>query len=1025
MSPPKKSRLIRRLRGGFRWARITVWFLIFLAVVAVAYLHLLGLPDFLKRPLLARMRERGFEAQFTSAKLGWGPAVIIENASFRRPDQPLSPRLSAAQTHVLLNWTELLHRRLKVDGFRVQQGKLQVPASGVIGDFLSLDHVSLNLALLTNDTIQLTGGSATFHGMQISVEGTVTHFSEMRDWSFRAMTGTNQNQAPAMAAAGTNQNPASPDQTEEALSHFGQILDQVRFVSPPKLEALLSADGRNPDSLRGELLLRAAGARSPWGEFRGLNLAAACNRPVSSGPAAFMKLRVSAEEVVTARASGRNLYLTADVAHVAGTNLEASVNFAVDRFLGRLPAPAQTNSVTAVRLRGNGSLTVGADLTNVVSAGGTLLGNQLTTPWGSAESANVICRGAAVAGSPGTNSGWGPWAVLAGRELAWAADLVNVSSPQLQFGRLQCAGSWRAPEIVLTNLQVSLYGGSAGGRARLDAASRELETAVEFDFDTHRIAPLLTPSARDWMAQFGWEKPPKVAAAARLLLPPWTNAPADWWDAVLPTLQIAGDFSAGPASYRGVTLSSAQSRFTYTNEVWNLPRLRAARPEGNLDLDITSSDATEDFVFMVDSTVSPGIARPFLPESQKPLLDEAVFPIPPQIHGVVSGNWGQGSRTAFSAQIMATNFVADHETVDGLVATVAYTNLQMRVTEAHLWKDGREAKTPLVEVDFRADKIATSNLISTVDPRVVTRVLGALAPDWLKAIGFDTPPAVELSGSFVPEDELATDLHFTVTGQNFRYANALAEQLSGQVNWTGRSVALTNVQGGLYGGTLRGWGVFDYTAAGDTDFRGQFALTNIELSRVVPGLLKETNKIEGILDGRLAITDGNSRDVKSWVARGDVSINKALLWDIKIFGVFSGLLDAVVPGSGDSRAYQAKADFLVTNALLATDNLEIRSTHLRLLYRGTMNLKTELDARAEARVLRDAPILGPLFFGWALAPLDKLFEYKIGGTFNAPTYKTVYLPEFLMMLARPFHTLRSLLPPAEPTPPADAPKSGK
>ena len=77
-----KSRGFRIARLIFRWTRIVLWFGIFLVVVSVAYLHLIGLPEFLKARLLGRLEEAGFEAEFSNARVGWGPDVEIENAFF-------------------------------------------------------------------------------------------------------------------------------------------------------------------------------------------------------------------------------------------------------------------------------------------------------------------------------------------------------------------------------------------------------------------------------------------------------------------------------------------------------------------------------------------------------------------------------------------------------------------------------------------------------------------------------------------------------------------------------------------------------------------------------------------------------------------------------------------------------------------------------------------------------------------------------------------------------------------------------
>jgi hypothetical protein len=123
-------------------------FAIFLVVATGAYLHLIGLPDFLKLILLNRLRERGFEVYFTSARLGIGPEVVVDNAAFHRADRPLGPRLSAGRTVIHLDPVLLLRRRVSVDALLISQGSLQLPFSEAGGDFLSVNDVFLDLALL-------------------------------------------------------------------------------------------------------------------------------------------------------------------------------------------------------------------------------------------------------------------------------------------------------------------------------------------------------------------------------------------------------------------------------------------------------------------------------------------------------------------------------------------------------------------------------------------------------------------------------------------------------------------------------------------------------------------------------------------------------------------------------------------------------------------------------------------------------------------------------------------------------------
>ncbi len=1028
-----KSRSFRRCRAVFRWVRITIWFAIFLLVAAGAYLHLVGLPDFLKRDLLDHLSERGFEVQFTSARLGWGPDVVVDNAAFHRSDRPLSPRLSAGQTRVRLNLAKLLRRRVSLDALLISQGSLLLPFSEAAGDSIAVNDVYLDLALLPNDTIQLRNGHASFHGIQLTLRGTVTNFMATRKVNLWP-AATN----PIPSA--TNPAPAAAP-PQNSLRQFAATFNQIHFPAPPRLDLNLTADGRDPDTLRMRISLDSDGVQTPWGQAAGLNLAADCARPIHPGSSPFVKARLFASAFTTPQAQGTRLDLTADIFRAAGSNLQAAVDFTVADFAGRPAGGAETNELKASSLTWHGSVTLQPSPLVLLAASGELQAARLGTRWGSSGSAAVTCSVAKVPGSPAADASWGFWANLNRWALDWQADLGKVVTPDLQLDRFLCAGSWRAPELVLTNVDASLYSGALSGRARLDVATRQLNAGASFDFEAHQLSHLLPAVLQTRLREIQWQRPPRAALQARVLLPSWTNRPPDWADRLLPSLQLTGDFSLGPSSFRGFSLDSVQARLAYSNQVWDIPRLHLVRPGGQADVAFTASDETGAFSFIIDSHLDPAGLRPLLPEKQQPLLDEAVFSEtnPPIIHAEISGRWHEPAKLAVNARLAATNFTAHGETVDGLEATVAirgpwdepanlagnarlaatnltfrgekvdgletaleYTNLLLRLRDARLFKDGGELAAPLAEMDWNAKRISLSNVVSTLDKNIAVRLLGAQAPSWLRAIGFDTPPSIRAGGSFVLHDPMATDLHFAVSGHNFRYTKLLAGTASGEVNWTGQSVALTNIQAGLYEGTLQGWGVFDHDPKMGTKFRGQVFLAGIQLPALVQGWNAKSKRLEGVLEGHVFITGGGSANKKSWTGSGHLSVNHAVLWNIRLFGIFSPMLNGIIPGSGNNRAYQATADFVLTNGLVATDNLQIRSTDFRLLYRGTLNTEKQLDARVEAQVLRDFPILGHVF-SWAVAPLSKLFEYKVGGTLDAPTYRPLYIPKALTLILEPFH----------------------
>jgi hypothetical protein len=98
----------------------------------------------------------------------------------------------------------------------------------------------------------------------------------------------------------------------------------------------------------------------------------------------------------------------------------------------------------------------------------------------------------------------------------------------------------------------------------------------------------------------------------------------------------------------------------------------------------------------------------------------------------------------------------------------------------------------------------------------------------------------------------------------------------------------------------------------------------------------------------------------------------------------------------------------MTNGVIFADDLEIRSTMMRMQYAGTVDLQSRVNARVTAQLLRDTWVVGPLL-STALWPVSKLFEYKITGTLRQPQSEPVYIPKFLLLPLHPIHSLEEIL----------------
>ena len=211
-----------------------------------------------------------------------------------------------------------------------------------------------------------------------------------------------------------------------------------------------------------------------------------------------------------------------------------------------------------------------------------------------------------------------------------------------------------------------------------------------------------------------------------------------------------------------------------------------------------------------------------------------------------------------------------------------------------------------------------------------------------------------------------------------------------------------------------GYAHFDFHPGRPTDYQFNLTATNALLHPLVADLFLNTNRLDGRLSGTLVITNASTADIQSWNGYGNLNLQDGLIWDIPIFGVFSGVLNTMVPGLGSSRASAGTCSYVITNGIIRSDDLDVRSTGTRLQYHGAVDFQGQVNARVEASILHDMPVVGPVV-STVLWPVTKLFEYKVSGTLGEPKLAPLYVvPKFLFLPFQlpfhPFRTLRALLP---------------
>src|SRR5262249_9034976 len=146
-----------------------------------------------------------------------------------------------------------------------------------------------------------------------------------------------------------------------------------------------------------------------------------------------------------------------------------------------------------------------------------------------------------------------------------------------------------------------------------------------------------------------------------------------------------------------------------------------------------------------------------------------------------------------------------------------------------------------------------------------------------------------------------------------------------------------DVHSEFFGGRANGSASFDFAAKRGAKYEFTLVATNANLHSLVKALRSEggssrTNNLEGMLSGSLLITNANTADAQKVDGYGDLDLRDGLIWDIPVFGIFSPMLNSISPGLGNSRASAGACTFIITNGVIRSDDLEIRSPAVRLDY---------------------------------------------------------------------------------------------
>ncbi|MFM8471377.1 MAG: AsmA-like C-terminal region-containing protein [Limisphaerales bacterium] len=1042
---PKSSRWTfwRVCRVAFRCVRIVAWLLVLAVLVAFLWFNQRGVPEFIKRPVLAELKARGVEVEFQRLRWQWFRGFVAEGIAVKKAE-PSGPHFEVGELEVNLDTDELRQLRFVPSGVALRRGLLTwtLAPSNQPPQTLVVTNLATSVRFLPGDVWEVRQLDATVQGIRMKLSATVTNATALTK------------KPPSPPSTTTNVPPptrTAPPEVETILHRVLTELARVQFAAPPEIELAVRADAKLERGGQAALKVKAAGVNTPWGGGRNASFTAKITQPPGTNGAVNADFRLEAEQVRVSvtNASTAQLQFSAQL-HRGSTrsnDWDATWELALraprtpwaEAATLRLPGQAAPRALAPDELRANlavhatqlksewakfsegritGTATVAPERKQLLAADADVQITAPETKWGEAKQARVSAKAARRSPGAAAPVTGGFWTNLAPWQLDTTVALDGVKAPEqkLDVNQFNFTAHWRAPELVITNLHSELYGGALDASSRLDVASRALAAAGGFDFDAYRIQHLFDANTRREMSRFTFNGLPKVRAGVAVVLPEWTNRAPDW-RVVGESVSIAAHVDSPGGTYRNSSYLEARTDLTLTNSILRLRNLWARRPEGEVHFEYDVNPRTKEFHYRGRAQVFPQAVEPLLerPE-EKAILTNFTFTVPPQVEGEVWGRWGAQHELAFRASAVVTNFILRGQQLDAFRGAVNFTNQFYAITNVYARRGTGEIHAPNLGVDGRFTRLWVTNAQSTFEPVAFMSMIGPHTVRALRPYVFSNAPAVQVSGS-VPFREAETpDLHFTIAGGPFRWSFFLLPEVNCEIHWVTNRLRIAKLDGAFHGGRLVGDLNFDVTPKARAEFGFNLAFTNASL----PGFISEIsggkpNKLEGAVTGRLVVTNANTADWQSWQGFGDVRLTDGLLWDIPIFGLFSPVLNAINKGLGSSRAKEAKGTFILTTSVIYTKNLEIHSPPARLHYDGTVDFAGGVNANVEAEMFRDAFLVGPLL-SLLTTPMTKVFEYHVTGSLANPKSEPRFIPKFLMLPLRPFQTIREFLTPDKPEP---------
>ena len=1048
---------VSRVRRWIRGCRVLALFVLFVVLVPFIYLNLIGLPDFIKRPIAASVQRQGIDLKFETMRL-FPSGIVVEKVVLEAIREKGIPKLVFNEVLLDFDFSKILNRKLEVKSLRLRKGRFEWPLqiTNRAPKTLLIDGIGLDLQFLKGDRWKLDRFLAKGLGGRVRLAGTLSNASYLR------------RDGP--------QKSGSPSRSTEAfvaeLYRVVQVSEQLLFSEAPEISIRFDGDARNLDSFKATIDVQAGGVSSPGIAIERVALTATLNESPATNSWISWNVFGRVEGVSVKDISVQ----VADVNCRVSQCLTNSAEFVADWTLQSTRAkssalvsdsvsasghhaPVSAGSFPPVGMR-RSEIKISAVQPRMLSADpeGRMEALHATV---TAEHIGMtgLRRWELTAGATAVSTRWGRAATL---ELAASSEPLKVSGKDtdpllnivdgtrllkelgmrcqvtgtdviahvlgdVEVPRLESDVEWRHPVLRVRNLSITALGGVTKLVGDMDWDSRACHTEVTSTIDPLALWQKIDPTATEWSKHVQMEVPPEFRASAWFTIPqqPARNAVGSRWGAEWQkSLVSTAELKLGSVDVRGVRLQSLEGRAAWSNSMWSAPWFEMRHSNGWVRVSTSQGESSNTFQASLSSEIHPGVFKPWFDARVGRTLDSLSFGSAPKLNLEASGDWRHLGGVRASGFLEAEQIGYQSNRFDRLTTRLGYSDSILRFDDLKLRFGEEKVSADSIVYDIPNEWLSFTNGNSSMAVLRVTRLIGPKTTEAVKPYQFEQPPRVRVWGGLKVRDSDFTDMHFEVDGDGFSYWRFHVPQIAARVDWVTNTLAVSNVRSSFYQGRMKGDFFFDFRRVEKGEMRFDAEFEKADLRTLLADLSSPTNRAEGVLEGKIAITSGLSSDLRSWVGRGDLKLEQGSLWNVPLFSILSPVLNVFSPGLGSSRGGRAQATFQIRNGRAHTDDLQMQEPVARLLYRGWVDLDGSLSAKVEAEPLGSSWFPGRVL-SLFLTPLTKLFEYKVTGTLGQPRLEPLYLiPKVLLFPLNPIENLKDLFPVQPKTEPKSEPNPG-